>query len=75
MVFHKDQSGQQESGSTQSHGRKSRSKSRPDPESLAAGQMIPDNASADHYGSREETNAALEEKIAIQNTRRLHSRP
>jgi len=31
-----------------------------------------DNATADHYGSREETNAALEEKIAIQNTRRLY---
>lgn len=31
-----------------------------------------DDSTADHYGSREETNAALEEKIAIQNTRRLH---
>ena len=31
-----------------------------------------DDATADHYGSREETNAALEGKIAIQNTRRLH---
>ena len=31
-----------------------------------------DNETADHYGSREETNAALEEKIAIQNTRRLY---
>ena len=36
---------------------------------------VADNATADHYGSREETNAALEEKIAIQNTRRLHGRP
>ena len=31
-----------------------------------------DDATADHYGSREETTAALEGKIAIQNTRRLH---
>jgi hypothetical protein len=31
-----------------------------------------DDSTADHYGSREETNAALEERIAIQNTRRLH---
>jgi hypothetical protein len=34
-----------------------------------------DDATADHYGSREETNAALEEKVAIQNTRRLYGRP
>lgn len=27
---------------------------------------------ADHYGSREETNAALEDKIAVQNTLKLH---
>jgi hypothetical protein len=31
-----------------------------------------DDTTADHYGSREETNAALEGKVAIQNTRRLH---
>jgi hypothetical protein len=31
-----------------------------------------DNSTADHYGSREETNAALEDKIAIQNTLKLH---
>lgn len=31
-----------------------------------------DDSTADHYGSREETNAALEEKIAVQNSRRLH---
>ncbi len=31
-----------------------------------------DDSSADHYGSREETNAALEDKIALQNTIRLH---
>jgi len=31
-----------------------------------------DDSTADHYGSREETNAALEGKIAMQNTRRLH---
>ena len=31
-----------------------------------------DDATADHYGSREETTAALEGKIAMQNTRRLH---
>ncbi|WP_373531285.1 hypothetical protein [Vampirovibrio sp.] len=31
-----------------------------------------DDSTADHYGSREETNAALEDKIAIQNTLKLH---
>jgi len=30
---------------------------------------------ADHYGSREETTAALEGKIALQNTLRLHEHP
>lgn len=33
-----------------------------------------DEQTADHYGSREETQAALEEKIATQNTLRLHER-
>ncbi len=31
-----------------------------------------DDDTADHYGSREETNAALEDKIALQNTLKLH---
>lgn len=31
-----------------------------------------DDSTADHYGSREETNAALEDKIALQNTLKLH---
>lgn len=31
-----------------------------------------DDSTADHYGSRAETNAALEDKIAVQNTRKLH---
>lgn len=31
-----------------------------------------DDSTADHYGSREETNAALEDKIAVQNTLKLH---
>lgn len=39
----------------------------------ALGETHPaDNATADRYGSREETNAALEEKIANMNSRRLH---
>lgn len=31
-----------------------------------------DDSTADHYGSRAETNAALEDKIAVQNTLKLH---
>lgn len=30
-----------------------------------------DDSTADHYGSREETTAALEDKIALQNTLKL----
>lgn len=41
----------------------------------AIGSVHPaDDDTADHYGSREETNAALEEKVAQQNTLRLHAR-
>lgn len=41
----------------------------------ALGETHPaDEQTADHYGSREETRAALEEKIATQNTLRLHDR-
>jgi hypothetical protein len=41
----------------------------------ALGETHPaDDASADHYGSREETQAALEGKIASQNTLKLHGR-
>lgn len=41
----------------------------------AIGETHPaDEDTADHYGSREETNAALEDKIALQNTLRLHDR-
>lgn len=39
----------------------------------AIGAVHPaDDDTADHYGSREETNAALEDKIALQNTLKLH---
>ncbi|MCE3235756.1 MAG: hypothetical protein K0Q50_1936 [Vampirovibrio sp.] len=39
----------------------------------ALGETHPaDEETADHYGSREETRAALEEKIATQNALKLH---
>lgn len=38
----------------------------------AIGQVhASDDATAEHFGSREETNAALEDKVALQNTLRL----